>query len=141
VAAARGPSKKARETILSDEQFAAVLRHSRPDFVQLLEFLRLTGCRPQEAIAIEIRHCDLVQRRIVFPPSEAKGKRHPRVIYLSDRALEIVGKLVKKYRDGKLLRTGCGKPWDRNKVRCRFPRLKDKVGSQFCAYHLRLRLC
>lgn len=74
VAGAKAPAKRPREVILTADQFAALLKHSRPDFVQLLEFLRATGCRPQEAVAIEARHCQLDQQRIVFPPSQAKGK-------------------------------------------------------------------
>jgi integrase len=137
VAEAKGPSKKGRETILSDAEFAAVLEHSRPDFQKLLEFLRNSGCRPQEAVIIEARHVDLANRRIVLPPSKAKGKKHPRVIYLNDRALEITAEALRKHPEGRLFRTKTGKPWDRNKVRCRFRRLRAKVGSSYCAYHLR----
>ena len=137
VASARGPSKTRREVILSDDEFNNVLKNSRKDFQTLLQFLRWTGSRPQEAVAIEAKHCQLDQRRIVFPPSQAKGKKHPRVIYLNDKALGIVSELCRKHPHGKILRTSNGQPWDRNKVRCRFRRLKPKVGVQYCAYHLR----
>ena len=137
VAGAKAPAKRPREVILSADQYAAVLKHSRPDFVQLLEVLRATGCRPQEAVAIEARHCQLDQRRIVSPPSQAKGKKHPRVIYLNDKALAIVTRLCAKYPAGKILRNAKGKPWNRDMVRQRFLRLREKVGGNFCAYHLR----
>jgi integrase/recombinase XerC len=137
VAGAKGPSKQRREVILTVDQFRDILKHSRPDFVQLLVFIRETGCRPQEAVAVEARHCELDQRRIVFQPSEAKGKKHPRVIYLNDKALGIVRPLVAKYPEGKILRNAKGKPWNRSMVRQRFLRLRKKVGGSFCAYHLR----
>lgn len=137
VASAKGPSRERREVILSEDEFKAILGHSRPDFRSLLTFIRWTGCRPQEAVAIEARHCELDQRRVVFPPSQAKGKKHPRVIYLSDKALAMVEALCKKWPEGKIFRSGDGKPWNRNKVRCRFRRLKEKVGNGYCAYHLR----
>ena len=137
VAAAKGPAKRGREVILTPAQYQAVLDNSRPDFRLLVTFLRRTGSRPQEAVKVEARHVDLSQQRIVFPPSESKGKRHPRAIYLDAEALEIVVELVAKHPLGPIFRTSRGRPWDRNNVRCRFRRLKDKVGFQFCAYHLR----
>jgi integrase len=137
VAGAKGPARRQREVILSADEYAAILKHSRPDFVDLLEFLRATGCRPQEAVAVEAKHCQLDQRRIVFPPSQAKGKKHPRVIYLNDKALAIVRRLCTKYPHGKILRNSKGKPWNRDMVRQRFLRLREKVGANFCAYHLR----
>lgn len=137
VAGVKGPSKRPREVILTAEQYAAVLKHSQPDFCRLLEFLRATGCRPQEARAIEARHVELSQRRVVFPPSESKGKRHPRVIYLSNAAFDIVADLCRQHPHGVLFRTAKGEPWNRNMIRCRFARLGKKLGTTFCAYHLR----
>ncbi|MFN0018070.1 MAG: tyrosine-type recombinase/integrase [Pirellulaceae bacterium] len=137
VQGASGPSKRGREVILSTDQFQAILDHSRPDFALLLEFLWRSGCRPQEAVRIEAKHCELHLRRIVFPPSQAKGKKHPRVIYLDDRALEIVRGLLAKRPAGILFRNAKGTPWNRNMVRQRFLRLRKHVGGRFCAYHLR----
>lgn len=136
VAGAKGPAKRGRETILTPDEFQAVLENSRPEFRVLLEFLRCTGCRPQEAVAVEAVHVDLTMRRIVFPPSQSKGKKHPRVIYLDDRAFELVSVAVKKHPQGKIFRGARGKPWNRNMVRGRFRRLRAKVG-RFCAYNLR----
>lgn len=56
----------------------------------LLEFIWHSGCLPQEVVKVEVRHVELELRRIVFPASEAKGKKHPRVIYLDERALHFV---------------------------------------------------
>lgn len=137
VQGASGPSKRAREVILSPEQFTAILGHSRPEFTLLLEFLWHSGCRPQEVVRIEAKHCELALRRIVFPPSQAKGKKYPRVIYLDDRALEIVRGLLAKRPEGILFRNGKGKQWNRNMIRQRFLRLRKKVGGKFCAYHFR----
>jgi integrase len=134
---ARAPTKTRREVIISPETFQKIHETSRPDFRRLLEFIWRTGCRPHEVVRIKIRHVDLSLRRIVFPPSEAKGKRHPRVIYLDDRAIEIVRDAAKSRTSGFLFRNAHGKQWHRNIIRCRFRRLRDKVGGDFCAYHLR----
>lgn len=136
VAGAKGPEKRGREVIVSDETFEKILKHSRRDFRDIATFLRRTGCRPQEAMNARVRHLDLESRRIVFPASEAKGKR-PRVIYLDDLALSLVEKRQHKMPEARLFVTASGAPWDRNKMRCRFRRLRDKVGGQYCAYHLR----
>lgn len=137
VAEARGPSRRRREKIMTPEQYQLILDNSRSDFRQLLEFIRHTGCRPHEATAVEARHVDLANHRIVFPAAESKGKRHPRVIYLDSRATEIVKERLAKNPTGPLFRNSRGRKWDRNMVRCRFRRLRPVVGEQFCAYHVR----
>jgi integrase len=90
VADARGPARESREVILTADEFAGILKNVKRDFANLLEFIWHTGCRPQEAVNLTVAHCELELRRVVFPASQAKGKRHPRVIYLDDRALEIL---------------------------------------------------
>ena len=138
VADARGPSRKSREVILTADEFASILRNVKSDFATLLEFIWHTGCRPQEAVIIEVQHCEPGLRRVVLPPSLSKGRRHPRVIYLDDRALEILQRELRKRSTGRVFRTARGKPWNRNTVRCRFRSLKKRVGGpQYCAYHLR----
>jgi len=71
-------------------------------------------------------------------PSESKGQEYPRVIYMNDDTKRIVEELVAKRKrpDDHVFLNSKGKAWNRNSVRCRFRRLRDKVGS-FCAYHLR----
>jgi site-specific recombinase XerD len=44
VADARAPARRSREVILTASDFADVLKHSRPDFVLLLEFIWHSGC-------------------------------------------------------------------------------------------------
>src|SRR5262249_19292014 len=104
-------------------------------FRDLLTFMWETGCRPQEARLLKAHHVDLKLRRVVFPASEAKGKRHPRVIYLNAAAFDIVKKLLNRYGSGHVFRNRKDQPWTRNGIRCRFRRFR-KVG-RFCAYDLR----
>ncbi len=133
----KAPTRKRRETIIDGEQFAAILKHVRgSQFKWYLQFLAWTGARPQEARAVEKRHCELALNRIVFPPSESKGGEHPRVIYLNDEAKQLVARLCKVWPTGPIFRNSHGRPWDKNSVRCRFRRMRDKFG-RLCAYHLR----
>ncbi len=136
VAHAKAPQKKSREVILSEETYKLILKHSRRDFADLITFLWHTGCRPQEACNAEVRHVDLTNRRIVFPASEGKGRRI-RVIYLDDTAFQLVADRAARPPHVRLFKTASGSGWDRNKIRLRFRRLKDKVGGSYCAYHIR----
>jgi len=133
----KAPPRGRREIIVSPEKFAEILAAiSDQQFKDLLVFVYATGCRPQEVSHVEKRHVELQLNRIVFPPSESKGKEYPRVIYLNEVAVSVVTRLCEKWPDGKLFRNRNGKPWNRNAVRCRFRRLREKVGH-FCVYHLR----
>jgi integrase len=49
-----------------------------------------TGARPQELIAARVRHLDAAKQRLVFPPQESKEKGRPRVMYLTDSAVELI---------------------------------------------------
>ena len=94
-----------------------------------------SGARPQEVCRAEARHFDRENCRLVFPASESKGKKRPRVIYLPPVSLEIVNRLAK---DGPIFRTTKGTAWTRNSVNCRFKRLKRKLKMpKLCATVLR----
>jgi integrase len=44
---------------------------------------------------------------------------------------------MKTRRTGFLFRNAHGNAWHRDMIRCRFRRLRDKIGGDFCTYHLR----
>ncbi len=139
----RAPTPARREVILTDEDFAALLAAAGDDgFRDLLRLVWHTGCRPQEATAIEARHCDWPNSRVVVPGSEAKGGR-VRVIWLDETAGEILRRLAvtleEKGLAGPLLRNSRGAPWTRNATRCRFRRLfaSRKLPRRWCLYQLR----
>ena len=76
---------------------------------------------------------DLKQGRIVLPPSEAKGKKHFRVIYLTERARAILTRLMEARPEGVLLLNVRGTPWTKDAINCAFTRLSKKLGKK---YHL-----
>jgi integrase len=86
-----------------------------------------TGCRPQESLRVEARHVELEHQRWVFPKSEAKGKRQPRIIYMSDTALEITRRRMQQFPTGVLFRNSKGRPWTPDAVNCAFDRLRVKL--------------
>lgn len=134
----RAPAKGRRETVLTDRDFDRVLRACGPGrFRELLQFLWLTGCRPQEASKLEIRHVDLAFGRCVFPAQEAKGARAPRVIWLTAEASALLREIIGDRIAGPVFRNSRGRAWTKDSVKCAFSRLKSKIGSQLCAYVLR----
>lgn len=138
------PTPKRRETSVQPDQFDAILERVKDqEFRDYLVFMYETGTRPQEARVVAAAHCDVGARRVVLPPSDAKGKQYPRVIYLTDRAAEIVKRLVDQHSAGPILRNTSGNPWVKSSVNCRFRRLREKLAEDglsipgLCATSLR----
>lgn len=134
----KAPVKPGREVIIAPDTFEKIILHSKPDFHPILNFWRETGARPQEARIAMIEQFDRQNKRIIIPPSKAKGKR-VRVIYLSDPAILIVVAAIGKRKAGPIFLTSRHKPWTKNAVQQRLYRLgaADKVGQRVCAYNLR----
>ena len=132
------PAEGKREQVVSPQQYQALLDHA-PDqeLRDLLTVTWETGCRPQESLKVESRHLDVVGNRWVFPASESKGKRLPRVVYLTPKALEICKRLAEKHPQGPLFCRQRGEPWNPNAVNCRLWKIKHKVGGKVSLYALR----
>ena len=127
--------------VYTAEQFQQVLDAITDDiFKNLIEFLWETGCRPLEARAIEAHHVDLENRMIVLEVSLNKSKKGQRVIFLTDRAVEIMKvqlDLAGKEK-GPIFRNRRGNPWTKDAIKCRLQRLKAKLGMErLCAYGIR----
>src|SRR5262249_52194844 len=95
---------------------------------ELLVTVWETGCRPQEATAVEARHVDLELARWVFPVDESKGETIPRVVYLGEDALAITRKLMARHPTGPLFRNEDGNAWTRWSLNCLFGRLQIAHG-------------
>ncbi|MEW4569551.1 tyrosine-type recombinase/integrase [Tautonia sp. JC769] len=128
------PAREAREMAVSPKQYAAVVEAVRePNFRDLIELSWETGARPQELRRLEARFYDPEAGRVVFPPTQAKGKKYHRVIYLTPRAREVVERLAAKRPHGPLLVNSEGNPWTKDAINCAFCRLEKKIGTK---YHL-----
>ena len=125
------------DTVTPDD--VANLLSNIPDhnFRDLVEFSLEVGTRPQESKGLEGRHVDFQKSLCVLHYREAKGKRKPRVIYLTEKALAILSRLTKEHPTGKLFRNTRGDPWTANAVRCRFKRLEGKIGRRLTQYAFR----
>jgi integrase len=127
-----------KEQVVTPEQYAALLaRYKDQNFKDLLTVTWETGCRPQESLRVEARHVDLAGSRWVFPGSESKGRKIPRVVYLTPTALEITKRLMEQHPTGALLRNTNDKPWTPYATNCRFQTVRKKTGVKYSLYSLR----
>lgn len=132
------PSAGARDLLVTRARFDEMLTHVRDvEFTDLLWSAWETGARPQELCHIEARHVDLDRQRWVLPPPEAKGKKRPRIIYLTERVLAITKRCMLKWPTGPIFRNTKGQPWNAYSANCRFQRLKKALGTKYCLYAFR----
>ena len=124
------PKGGRRETVISPEEFDCILDRVPNDaFRDLITFAWETGARASECLAVEKRHVDLWNERIVFPQSEEKMERAPRVIYLSPAALQIVRRRLVA-ATGKLFLNTNRRPWTTEAVNCAFNAIRLRMGKE-----------
>jgi integrase len=134
IAKLKKPTPNRRERIIGPELWKKILKNEPiKRWRDFLTFMRETGCRVQEARIVGAEHFDAKHGRFVLPPSKSKGKKVPRVIYLTPKALTIAKKQMAEYEDGPMFRSRTGKPLTRNAIRCRF----RKYGEGLCATLIR----
>lgn len=125
-----------KEVVVPEEHYATMLAAAREEaFRDLLTVTWETGCRPQESLRVEARHVDLANQRWVIPVTP--GKPDNRVVYLTDRALEITKRLMLKHPEGPLFRNSRGRAWTTDAVNCYFHRFVEKLGIRYSLYAIR----
>jgi integrase len=125
------PQPGRRERIVTVDEYREVLAVVRDqEFQYLVELSWETGCRPHELFTVEASFADLETARWVFPIRLSKGKKVQRVVYLSERALEITRRLVTKHPSGLLLRNTEGAPWSVSSAKCRFQQICRLLGRR-----------
>ena len=136
------PPQGKRENVITPECYEEMkCLIPNVEFLDLITVAWEVGCRPQEILKVEARHVDLENTRWVFPKEESKGKRRIRIVYLTETALAITQKLMKKWPEGKLFRNTKGEPWKPYSVNCAFIRLQKKVGRKFALVDFRHSFC
>ena len=118
------PGGDRREMLVTADEYERLVSMIREEaFRELVSVTWDTGCRPQESLRVEARHVDMVHQRWIFPTTEAKGKRQPRVIYLSAAAMEITKRRMGEFPTGPLFRNATGQPWTPEAVSRLFGRI------------------
>lgn len=132
------PQAGKRDIVIRSDEFKQIIHLCYDqEFRDLLTVAWEVGPRPQEILAVEARHVELKNCRWVFPTQEAKGKKQPRIVYLTNVALEITKRRMLKWPTGSIFRNAKGQPWHRNNVNCRFQRMKKHIGKKLCLYNFR----
>lgn len=131
------PPQGKRDQYITPEEYKAVLKNATGAFRQLVEMAWSTGARPQELTKVEARHVDLTKGQWVFEVRESKGKKRRRIVYLSEKALQLTKKLMKKHPEGTLLRNSHGEPWNRFAVSHNFTRIEKVLGTRYSLYAFR----
>jgi integrase len=136
------PAQGKTEKTVPVDHYHTMLKNVRGQTARdLLTFSWEVGPRPQETRIIEARHFNPTTGKIEIPPAEAKGKKRWRIIYLTDKALEIVKRLVAKHPTGPIFRNCEGQPWTPFSTCCLFTRLKAKVNVKYSLYTFRHTFC
>ena len=65
----------------------------------------------------------------LFPSSEAKGKSAPRIVYLTETAMEITRGLMVQHPAGPLFRNSRGNPWTPDTVNSAVDRIRLSMGK------------
>ncbi len=122
------PGADRRETLISAIDYTRLMDLIRDAaFRELVLVTWETGCRPQESLRVEARHVDLPRNRWVFAKTESKGKRQPRVVYLTEAAARITQERMAAFPTGPLFRNSEGRPWSTDAVNCQFERLRVRM--------------
>jgi integrase len=127
------PAAKARDRILTPDEKAAILaNYDQADpFFDFLTALFETGARPGEVSTVTAANVSLAEGVWEFQThktSKRLKEPKPRVVVLTPRALELTRKLVALRPSGPLFLDTKGEPWNRNSIRCRFRRVRKKLG-------------
>tara|TARA_R110002072_G_scaffold161403_1_gene312916 strand:+ start:20663 stop:21112 length:450 start_codon:yes stop_codon:yes gene_type:complete len=132
------PAPKRREVAYSNQDWQQLRGLVKDNaFGDLLDFMWETGCRPLEARTMESRHINLDSGVVIFPPSKAKGAQRERVIYLTDKAIEIYRHRIARFPEGTIIRNRAKRPLTKDAINCRFGRLRKKLGRKANAYAIR----
>ncbi len=98
-------------------------------FRDFLFALEQTGCRPGEVS--KVTAADVELRTGVWKLDEHKTEEktgEARVIILTPEMLELTQRLMKEHPEGPLFLNEDGREWNRNAIRCRFRRVRKKLG-------------
>jgi integrase len=103
-----------------------------PLLLDLAIVLLETGARPGEISTLSASKVDWGSSAAIVI-----GKKGPRLISLTDRALAILRRLSEKWPDGPLLRNRDGGPWTKSSMNKRFRAICRSTGVKVVPYHAR----
>jgi integrase/recombinase XerD len=126
------PPQQRRERIYTEAERDQVLAAcTDEEFRRYLTALLETGARPGEVISVEARHFDPASKCWVLEEHKTRKKTGQlRMVWLTDAMVELCRELAAAQPAGPLFRNRDGEPWTYNAIRCRFRRLRQRLGLE-----------
>lgn len=123
------PAWERREKVLTADELAALLAAAREPFKTVLWAMAETGCRPSEICGLKVEEC-FPDDKVWLVDNKTRGKTGVKKvpIYLAPELVELTKKLIGVRSDGHVFLNRYGDPWPTDTVRCRFVRLRRKLG-------------
>jgi len=132
------PSAGRRENVIDLATYEKMFSLIKGEhFKTLITLAWETGARPQELMRVEARHVNMEAGYWMIPPSEAKGHKRVRIVYMNDKAKELTRRSMEAFPEGPILRTRSGSKWSAYSVGCRFDRLSKKTGHRYALVDFR----
>ena len=126
----RKPPMGRRERILTPDERRAILSSikDRP-FKMYWYALSNTGARPGEVARVTAADVDLGRHRWKLTKHKtAKRTGKPRIIVMVPSVEKLCARLMREHPEGPLFLNSRGKPFTRQAIRCRFRRIREKLG-------------
>ncbi len=131
------PTPTRRETYVTADQYASILKVTARPFRDLIEILRHTGARPETVRLVEARHLDRNLRCWTIEKGFTKKIKRKRTVPLDDRAFELCCDWADAYPTGPMFRNRYGEPWTGRALIEQCRKARKKVGFKFTAYSFR----
>lgn len=131
------PTKDQREYWLPVCEWQTVLDACTSNIRDVVEFMLLTGARPQEARILKPHHWVKRRSQFVLKASESKGGKVSRVIYVPQEFAPRIEKLIKA-KNTYVFTNHRGQQWSNTAFNSAARRIKKKTGiAEFCMYSCR----
>ncbi len=125
------PQQGRRDQLVTEPEYQEILSVlTCNESHDLIELAWETGMRPLELCSFEAKFFEPDNARLVFPIRLSKGRKVQRVVYLNERALEIVKRRIIQYPTGPVLRNADGNRWCSSSTNCLFRRVQRNIGRK-----------
>jgi site-specific recombinase XerD len=132
------PRPNRRENYLWPEQYDQFLGLIKDEpFRDIVEILRHTGCRPEEARVLTAAEFNQRDRCWDLPVRFTAKTTKARAVPLNDRAFEICERRAERFPKGPIFRNIRNDPWRKNALVDRCRRLRTKIDFYVSPYTIR----
>ena len=129
---------KRRQAATGEQRERIMAEVKDEEFRDFLTAVMESGCRPGEIMRLTGEMVNLEEGVAIFRGKTTGVTGDDRCVYLNDGLRELLRRKIEQRGGGVLFLNTRGLPWGRNAVRCRFRRLRAKLGMKgIVCYSLR----